>query len=174
MCQSCKKSYCDNCVIRRKLGKFMAFVCPDEECCGRCVELSEVAETGKRPSLPNGEPDSVKSGFGRFFRKRILFYLALILPAASLIFHDVLLYMKGGSPLWWLHIGWACLIYLMARRRFFALAWMTLFCLLYGVYTGYLLKSGDFGAPARLLQISLLIWGASVIVLVTDYTEFTE
>ena len=182
-CASCKRVYCNDCTVHKRVGKFVAHICPEESCRGKCLKVSVDEATGTIESMEESQEEGggkkkQKSKVARIFSRRYLtrFYLALILPCLALATHDVFLIIQGRTPHLWLLLAWAGLIFLMSGRYFWPYVTIALFTAGYTIYCFQRLYSHQFHPEdnTALYGISLGLWGASLLFLAVSSAEFTE
>jgi len=179
-CSSCNNIYCNDCVVHKKIGKFVAHICPKPECKGRCMPLAEDQENSNESDRAESR-DQKKSLIAAYRKKPkhylSRFYLSLFMPGLALILYDILLVLQGRNPSIWLILGWAALIFLMSGRYFWSFFCVATISAFHVIYCFYRIYSHDilFKNDSNLLNgISLGLWLLTTLILIFSYQEFTE
>ena len=179
ICQTCDVLFCDECVIHKKVGKFTAHICPLPQCRGRCVPFDVNQATGSVEAAGREkEPKKEKKPLEKFEPRRYLtrYYIALAFPSLALISYDVLVAVQGRSPLWWIVVAWAGLIFLMSGRYFWAYVMVTGISGMYTLLCFHRIYSHQFYANDNMLlnKICLGFWILTLIFLLYSYSEFSD
>ena len=179
VCCACHTAYCDDCVTHRQMGKFIAHICPRPECRGRCVPVQVDPATGEL--LVPGEDGKIEEKttphhIFKLERSLIRFYLALILPMAVIIIHDVFWMIQGHHPSWGMLIIWAALVFLMSGRRFWAYICLMFFNMVHVIFFIFRVTSHRFspGDKPLLLYIAMGVWIVTFLMLAISWSEFSE
>ena len=178
-CQRCKTLYCNECVIHKTLGKIVAHICPNDHCRARCLPIKVDEITGriefKEEPKPEGKTEPSRSGI---LAKRILtrFYISLALPFLTLVVYDAFLFLQGRSPMVWLILPWAGLIFLMSGRVFWSYVFVSTISFFHVAWCLYRLISQQHykGDIPVLNWIAIGLWCLTFLVLVCSHSEFTE
>jgi len=182
ICQRCKTLYCKECVVHKALKKIVAHICPDDKCRARCVPIKVDEFTGKieyreesGAEVKSAKPEERAS---KILAKRFLtrYYIALAMPGLTFLVYDIFLKIQGRTPLFWLLIVWAGLIFLMSGRQFWAYVFVSTISFFHVAWCIYrILSHAQYKNDIQTLNwVSLCLWALSFLVLVFSYQEFTE
>jgi len=179
VCTGCRRYYCDQCVDHKKVGKFVAHICPSPQCRGRCVAVAmdsrtgEIEEAEAAPQRKEKKESRLKEAKQRFLTR---YYISLVFPSITLVTYDIFLVLQGKNPVWWLLFLWACLIFLMSGRYFWSYVCVALFCFMFSLNSFYRIYSHNLYPKDNPLlnKIALGMWVLSFLILLVSHPEFDD
>ena len=182
VCQRCKTLYCKECVVHKSLAKIVAHICPNDRCRARCVPVKVDEITGRMEYKEEPKPEVKTKRPGEpgseTLAKRILtrYYIALAMPALTFLVYDIFLKIQGRTPLFWLFIVWAGLIFLMSGRQFWAYVFVSTISFFHVAWCLYrILSQAQYKNDIPTLNwISFGLWILTFLVLALSHPEFTD